>query len=116
MLLNLSNHPSSSWPEKQTQEAEKEYGPIQDMPFPHIDPKSDDQQIRELAQIYLDQIITLKPAAVHLMGELTFTFALVELLKSHGIPCLASTTTRNTEDLPEGKKITHFQFVRFRNY
>jgi hypothetical protein len=50
------------------------------------------------------------------MGELTFTFKLVELLKSHGITVLASTTLRTTQDLSDGTKISKFEFVQFRSY
>lgn len=116
MLLNLSNHPSAFWPQKQIQEAEKHYSSIQDLPFPHIDPQGDEAQIQELALSYLDRILALQPKAVHLMGELTFTLALVQLLQSHGISCLASTTHRTTEDMPDGTKISRFEFVRFRHY
>jgi hypothetical protein len=116
MLLNLSNHPSSSWPKNQVTLANKNYGAIQDMPFPQIDPLADEDSIQELAIQYLNQILLLKPKAVHLMGELTFSFTLVELLKSHGITCLASTTSRNTQEMADGTKISKFQFVRFRSY
>lgn len=116
MLLNLSNHPSTSWPEKQVMEAEKLYGSVQDLPFPTIDPHCDEKQILELARSYFKQILALQPLAVHLMGELTFTLALVNLLQVQGISCLASTTHRTTEDLPDGTKISRFQFVRFRHY
>lgn len=116
MLLNLSNHPSTSWPEKQILEAEKHFGSLQDLTFPHIDPQADEEHIQELALSYLDRILALQPQVVHLMGELTFTFALVKLLQSRGISCLASTTHRTTENLPDGTKISRFEFVRFRNY
>lgn len=116
MLLNLSNHPSTSWPKNQVTLANQNYGAIQDIPFPQIDPLANEDDINELANNYLNQILSLKPKAVHLMGELTFTFKLVELLKSHGITCLASTTTRNTQEMADGCKISKFQFVRFRSY
>jgi hypothetical protein len=50
------------------------------------------------------------------MGELTFTFALIRLLQSQGIICVASTTHRTSEVLDDGKKISKFEFVRFRTY
>jgi len=116
MLLNLSNHPSSAWPERQIQEAERLYGPVRDMPFPHIDPHAEEMDIHQLAKAYLHQILDLQPKAVHLMGELTFTFGLVRMLQSKGITCLASTTHRATQDMPDGSKISRFEFVKFRNY
>lgn len=116
MLLNLSNHPSSAWPERQIREAEKQYGPVQDMPFPQIDPHAGEEDVLQLAAQYRDQILKLQPKGVHLMGELTFTFGLVRMLQSHGITCFASTTHRATQDLPDGSKISKFEFVKFRNY
>lgn len=116
MLLNLSNHPSSAWPENQKALAVESYGDIQDLPFPQIDPHSDEEEILILAKSYLSQIIKLEPTVVHLMGELTFSFKLVELLKFHGISSIASTTHRTTQDLPDGTKVSKFEFVRFRSY
>jgi CRISPR-associated Csx2 family protein len=115
-LLNLSNHPSSTWHEQQRDAAKKLYGSIIDLPFPQIDPQDDEDYVHKLALNFLNQIRELKPAAVHLMGELTFTFKLVELLKSHGITVLASTTLRTTQDLSDGTKISKFEFVQFRSY
>lgn len=116
MLLNLSNHPSSAWPEKQILEAEKLYGPVQDMPFPQIDPQAGEEEVQILAAEYRDQILRLQPRAVHLMGELTFAFALVRMLQSHGITVVASTTHRTSQVLPDGSKVSRFEFVRFRQY
>lgn len=116
MLLNLSNHPSTSWPENQLLEAKKHFGEIRDIPFPHIDPKADENAINDLAELYLQKILSIRPIAVHLMGELNFTFDLVAKLKSHGITCLASTTHRTTEDREDGTKFSKFEFVRFRKY
>lgn len=38
MLLNLSNHPSSYWPDNQMEWAINIYGKVKDLPFPHVDP------------------------------------------------------------------------------
>ena len=116
MLLNLSNHPSSRWPDYQISMAKQEYGEILDMEFPRINPHSDESEILSLADEYLHKIQPLKPKAVHLMGELTFSFCLIHKLKLVGIPCLASTTDRITQELPDGTKMSKFEFVKFRFY
>jgi hypothetical protein len=54
--------------------------------------------------------------AVHLMGELTFCFALLTRLQKGGIPCLTSTTQRKTVDNANGTKTVGFDFVQFREY
>lgn len=114
-LINLSNHPAANWPENQRQAAIKRYGKIEDLSFPNIPPGQSEEEVAEMAGQYYLQVRTRNPAAVHLMGEMTFTFALVNLLKSAGIPCIASTTERIVTE-ENGKKIVQFQFIQFREY
>lgn len=115
MLLNLSNHPSATWSEAQMQAAIEQYGAVQDLPFPNIPPEATADEVRMLAEQYEVKVRRADPAAVHLMGEMTFTFALVQRLQAIGIPCIASTTERIAEER-DGQKIVTFRFVRFRNY
>lgn len=115
MLLNLSNHPSASWSAAQLQAATALYGAIEDLLFPAIPPDAEAEQVQLLAREYFEQVTARCPAAVHLMGEMTFTFALVQLLREAGIPCIASTTERIAEER-DGQKIVTFRFVQFRSY
>lgn len=120
MLINLSNHPSAKWSQDQILAA-SEYGKIVDMAFPPIDPELSDVDVNSLADEYQKNLLQLsmnKQEAVilHIMGEFTFTFALVNRLKSAGIRCVASTTRRNVTENPDGTKTTVFEFVRFREY
>lgn len=121
MLLNLSNHPLSSWTENQISYAEKYYGKVVDLEFPQIPPDADEDLITALANDYkeicLDILSSSKDItnAVHIMGELTFCFALVNELKKINIKCVASTTDRNSYEL-NGMKVSNFNFVRFREY
>lgn len=115
MLLNLSNHPSPTWSAAQLQAATAQYGSVQDLPFPNIPPDATADEVRRLAEQYEAEVRRVDPAAVHLMGEMTFTFALVNRLQAFGIPCIASTTERIAEER-EGQKIVTFRFVQFRNY
>ena len=122
MLINLSNHPSSEWPEKQIIEAER-FGGVIDLAFPSIDPMAETFQIEELAKSYEIKLRKLRAKeadferfTVHLMGELTFCCALVKRLQKNDIKCVASTTTRKTFIQANGAKISHFEFVRFREY
>jgi len=121
MLINLSNHPLAQWSEKQIQEANKLFGEIVDLPFPQIDPQIDSNEIVEIAKEYLKKIEQIakdknENVVVHIMGELTFCFALIQLLKQKGIKCVASTTQRNVIEQEAGKKTLLFNFVRFRDY
>lgn len=121
MLINLSNHPKSNWSEKQLSAAKEIYGDVIDLHFPQIPPDADEIFIDELAAQHKGKCLSLfqkYPSdnnAVHIMGEMTFSFKLVNELKKSNIVCVASTTDRNTTE-ENGNKISKFNFVRFRQY
>ena len=126
MLLNISNHPYMQWSEEQRTEAQYQYGPVHDLPFPEIDPELGSAGVEKLARDFARQAAALlqqtsdstgehSKNAVHVMGEFTFSFALVSLLQQQNIRCVASTTRRMVE-LAGGQKISHFRFCRFREY
>lgn len=113
MLLNLSNHPSANWTPEQLDAAG---GTVVDMPFPQVDPDGDETYIENLANEYLQKVLAMDNiSAVHIMGEMNFTFALVNKLKTVGVKCVASTTQRETT-VENGLKISKFNFIRFREY
>lgn len=115
MLINLSNHPSTNWPENQISRAVELYEQIEDLAFPIIDPNWSSEEVTQLVESYLQKIQRLNPTAVHVMGELTFTYQMVARLKSIGIPSIASTTERKV--IQSGnQKISEFIFVQFRPY
>ncbi|MEI2422170.1 hypothetical protein V6O07_17960, partial [Arthrospira platensis SPKY2] len=71
MLLNLSNHPSVTWSQKQIEEAKQKYGHIQDMAFPDINPEWSLDQVQLEAEKYYVKIRAMaasKIITVHLMG------------------------------------------------
>lgn len=118
ILINLSNHPSVQWSEEQLNAA-KDFGDIEDWDFPSIDCEADNKFILQLADEYLARIferIKTSNITVHIMGEMTFTYALVTKLKNLDIPCIASTTERKVTENADGTKTSSFHFVRFRQY
>lgn len=121
MLINLSNHPSSNWSEKQLNAAKRKFGEVIDLSFPNISPYATTEQVKIKTKKFLKDILFIinnsndKTKAVHLMGEFTFVFHLALLLKKKRIPVVASTTQRLVEE-KQGKKIVSFNFVRFREY
>ena len=118
LFVNLSNHPSSTWQPAQL-EAAKQYGEIIDIDFPAVDTLCLPERVDQLANQYaLDIINRGAPTCLtaHVMGEMTLTFRIVELLKAQGIRCVASTTERIVTDLPDNRKETQFTFVQFREY
>jgi hypothetical protein len=121
MLINLSNHPSADWSQEQKLKAIELYQEIIDMPFPNVDPNGDEEYIENLTNEYLNKVLeiknrTSKKLVVHLMGELTFSFALLVKLKANGIKCVASTTKRIVEATSQNTIVKTFVFVRFREY
>lgn len=116
MLLNLSNHPYTNWPLKQQTAAIEQFGVVQDLDFPLVDPEATSDEVDLLAEQYLHTIRQFDPVAVHLMGELTFCFKLTNLLSNMGYRVIASTTARKVTFDADGKKISTFDFIRFRDY
>lgn len=115
MLLNLSNHPSSLWPDNQLALAKELYNSVEDLTFPQIDPNWNTDEVEMLVNEYVQKVRKINPTAVHIMGELTFTNRIVNKLKEVGFLCLASTTERKVAVI-DNKKTSEFQFVRFRPY
>ena len=117
MFINLTNHPSERWSEEQLNAA-RYYGEIVDLSFPIIEPTFTREDIMFLVKECTETIlgITDGNVVVHVMGEMTFTYNIVNALKEKGITCLASTSERNIIMTPDGKKISEFKFVQFREY
>lgn len=116
MFINLTNHPSSGWSEEQKRAA-KEYGEIIDVSFPEIGPDFTSKEVNELADKVVESIRKMDDyPVVHVMGEMTMTYAIVSRLKAIGITCIASTTERNIVMMPDGRKVSEFKFVQFREY
>jgi len=119
LFINLSNHPSTSWSPEQLAAAQC-YGKISDLPFPEVDPDGDERYIQSLVKDYMNminsQFSTLNSQLfVHVMGEMTFTFAMINALQKQGITCVASTTERVAME-ENGVKTSEFRFKQFRKY
>ncbi len=119
MLINLSNHPSSCWQVEQLQTANTQYGEVHDIAFPEVPPMASKEDVAQLAEKYvcdIAKIASTTEAVVHVMGEMTLTYAIVSLLKSKGYCCVASTTIREVFEEEPDKKVVLFKFTQFREY
>lgn len=117
VFINLSNHPSCDWDETQMAAA-RHYGQVVDLPFPQIEPTATAQQVQQQAEQVAESIINMGETAtitVHVMGEMTFVFHVVTMLKQHGVRCVASTTERIAIE-EDFTKVSMFSFVQFREY
>ncbi|MFA7203068.1 MAG: CRISPR-associated protein [Dysgonamonadaceae bacterium] len=119
MLINLSNHPLDEWGEKQKNEAASLYGEVVDFSFPIVPPEASSCEVEKMADEYLGKIKAItknNDAVVHIMGEMTFCYALIQKLQKENIKCVASTTKRKVRVLPTGERAIDFDFVQFREY
>lgn len=114
-LLNISHHPFEQWKKQQQKVAIEKYGQVMDLPFPNIAPSISAPDFEKLLATYYRKVKAAQPQAVHLMGEPTFTFALVQRLKNAGIPCIASVGERDVEEQGDGQ-VVRFSFEGFRAY
>lgn len=116
LLVNLSNHPKDTWSKEQLKEAKKLFGEVVDLPFPNVAPNLSEQEVVELASEYMQKVFIMNPAAVHVMGDMNFTFMFIIMAEQMGIPCYASTSERNVLMTKDGKKEVSVKFVQFRKY
>ncbi len=119
MLVNLTNHSFNQWDETQQKTAISFFGEVVDIPFPSVPPQADPFEIDRMTDEYLNKIQTVaqnNEVVVHIMGEMTFCYALISKLQKENIKCVASTTERKVRYLPTGEKAIEFNFVQFREY
>lgn len=118
MLINISNHPYEEWDDRQKEMA-LIYGDVMDLGFPDVEPDGDEEYIDALTDRYMENVMALSKGiavTLHVMGEMTFTFAMVSRCRQAGIECIASTSSRSVKKNPDGSKNVSFRFVRFRKY
>jgi hypothetical protein len=124
MFINISNHPSDKWSEKQIKEIKKyDDGEIIDIPFPNINPHWNEDEVDLIVNKYFTKVMKLKEKKrktesvyVHLMGESGFVLSLAIDLNNIFIDVLYSTTERIVTENENGEKIVKFEFVKFRRY
>ena len=117
LLINLSNHPNNEWNDEQSKAAIP-YGTVTDMQFPSVDPSFGESEIAELADHIVTHILayaTTYSLTVHVMGEMSLSFAIVSRLHKLGIPCVVSCSRRDVPQSGNMKRV-RFHFQRFRNY
>lgn len=117
IFINLSNHPSSGWGEEQLSAAIA-YGEIVDKAFPIVAPHATADDVKHLAEECVEHILEYGSPTnltVHIMGEMTLCYAIISRLLARGIRCVASTTERIVTEV-DGKKVSEFHFVQFREY
>ncbi|MEM4166704.1 MAG: hypothetical protein QW255_05100 [Candidatus Bilamarchaeaceae archaeon] len=111
VLVNISNHPSSSWSSAQ----QDRWDCIYDIPFPSIPADWDTKNVQDLVVCYGEALCALpKQVVICLQGEYTFTLLLGQFLKGKGYTLAIPTTNRIAETLPDGRQVSRFVFTRWR--
>lgn len=112
-FINISNHHSSKWNNKQL-EAARNLGEIRDIQFPNIPPTMSSEEVREMAVRDAETLTATGDNIFHVMGELSYCFYLISELKRRGCRCVVSCTARNVVELKDGTKQVRFEFEQFR--
>lgn len=118
MFINLSNHPLATWSEEQLNAARK-FGDLEEIPFPNINPVFTEMEVQALATAYVVNILEHYPVnnlIVHVMGEMTFCYHVVQQLKKANVRCVVSTSERVVEEMDSNRKLSRFSFIQFRQY
>ena len=116
MLINLSNHPFSTWTEAQQQDALKHYSSVVDIEFPHIEPDWSFEELIALAKGLLTKVQFYNANTIYVVGEHVFTFMLVRLFQENGLKCINAKSKRISTELEDGSIIKSFRFEGFREY
>lgn len=121
IFLNFSNHPLQSWLNEQKAAALAIPGVtgLRDLAFPAVPAEADELAVQAIAADYVQRILALHPAAVMCMGEFGVCFAVVEMLKQHGVCCVYSCAERQSTEQQTAnglEKHSCFVFRRFRMY
>jgi len=118
-FVNCSNHPSDRWsPEQRKAALALGCNSIKDIPFPSVAPDAGTDAALAIARELAASLISLKPSAAFIAGEISVATAVTVKLQDKRIPCFAATTMRTvTEDIgADGKvvKTAVFKFVSWR--
>ena len=118
IFLNISNHPSDKWDEKQRAAALAIADEIVDIPFPMVCPKDTQEDIQNISHRLIWDIFENGGDIAYAMvqGEFTLTFELVKDLQKRHVICMADCSERNTIVHEDGTKTVQFGFVQFREY
>lgn len=140
-LINISNHPSSGWSEKQ----KEGWDCIIDMQFPMINPRASEEEISLLARDFFKNIVhnlyvdyrkgkSGKPdsfpeknkiileklfssVTFHVAGEWSFFYALISMVNKYHGKCVVACTERVVEEKVvngQTQKSVIFEFVQWR--
>ena len=117
VLVNISNHPSTNWSEKQ-KEGWKE---IVDIPFPKIDPRASEEEIIQMVGDLHKKLLKEGYRNIMIQGEFSFVSAFLlrnSACENSHFKFWVPTTDRKVTEIknPDGTvtKKSEFRFVQWR--
>lgn len=116
-FINFSNLHTNKWQPDMLEKAMElsPDGQVVNMAFPMVDPTVSSDDVAQIADIQVEKIMEKDPEYVFCQGDFSLCFKIVELLKSRGIKAVTSCNRRVISN-QDGKTISGFQFVQFREF
>lgn len=121
LLVNLSNHPLTTWTSTQREAAER-IAPLAELEagLPLVAPDLSTDEVIELAKKIAKKATSQGATSAAVFGEPVLTFALVSELESRGVVCWAPAGRRNVaSELSDGAAVhiqRTFEFHSWRRY
>lgn len=120
LFLNFTNHPFENWSDEQKKAAQEIGGEIKDLPFPAISPQLSADQIKELANSYVEKIVKMSPSCVLCQGESVFSSLMAFSLTEKNIRTVSAVSERKVLEYQDENgrtvKKSIFEFCGFRDY
>jgi glutamate dehydrogenase/leucine dehydrogenase len=114
MFLNISNHSSDKWSTQQLQAA-RQYGNIENYPFPNVKPSATTEEVTALARTVLEYARMGEPSGTAMIqGEATLCWELTRMFHALGWNVVVATSERVVVEGENGVKTATFEFVQFR--
>lgn len=130
-MINLSNHPTHTWPAEMVQAAIAEDG-ISEIPWfpsPHVEPDWSDERIEAVASAVVAEIVAYNEElsrrpddgwrrhhTVYVDGETVMAAVLASKLQDAGFTCVVARSPRLATENPDGSITYRFEFRGFRRW
>jgi len=116
-FINFSNLHTNKWADEMLYRA-KEMSPsgeVLNIAFPAVSPELTKAQVDEMADACMEKLLANNPAVVFCQGDFSLCFEVVARLKAAGVTAVTSCNQRIISN-KDGKTISGFQFVQFREF
>jgi hypothetical protein len=116
MFVNISNHPTNKWGEKQL-EAAKVFGDVRDINFPNVPATATSEEVVAMAEKTITGTGINAGDVVMCQGEFSLTYAVTSRLLARGVKVVVACSERSVQEVIKdgvSVKTAVFEFVKFR--